>query len=333
MGPGVGVELGPSSCNARASPASPSASPGPAHGHPPGCPERAHHHRDQALRWRRCRSRRTEPMLRGVPASCPAGCPASAQIARVRVPNTRGCRPSTRPAALEAPRHESGRAPRDPAPGQQRALLGQRPVVHREIDAVPWRRGEPPVPPALRGEPAQQLRPEVIGPLAETGIGDERERFSLTGGRDGGECGPCVGIPPVVAGGRRTAEILGLTRSAYQRSARRSVNAARSRPYPWPGATTRVSSESKSPLIKATRSRAHRADRRSCRSGTRSDPVRPRRSPRPRRSHRGGLAPPLAKRGAECVDLDVRGPAGASGWRPWPRGPLQARGGLGVPVA
>jgi len=55
------------------------------------------------------------------------------------------------------------------------------------------------VPPPLGGELVEQLRPEAIQVLAQSGIGDERQRIPLAGRRHGDERRPVVRVAAVIA--------------------------------------------------------------------------------------------------------------------------------------
>src|SRR5204863_206423 len=66
-----------------------------------------------------------------------------------------------------------------------------------------------PVPPPLRGELVEQLRPEVIQVLAQPGIGDERERIPLAGRGHGHERRPVVRVTAVIARRVRARQVLG----------------------------------------------------------------------------------------------------------------------------
>ena len=97
-------------------------------------------------------------MLRGCTGRVSAPAPISAQIAPVSVENSSGSPTVCSPAcgaevgiAHPAQHHGIEQLP------EQRALLGQRPVVHREVGTSVRSGGGAPVHPPLGREPAQQL--------------------------------------------------------------------------------------------------------------------------------------------------------------------------------
>src|SRR6185437_8267065 len=81
--------------------------------------------------------------------------------------------------------------------------------VEREVDPSigPGRRS--PVAPAVGTEVAEEVGTELIGPLAESGLGDERQCATLYCGGHGDERRTGSRVAPVVPRGGGSAQILG----------------------------------------------------------------------------------------------------------------------------